>query len=103
MGEYISRDAAISKIRDEGVLGGDYDAYEREEDVVNTLKSIPAADVVEVRHGQRIQKGRKIYCSKCNRGVYIGTDDEGVMQDEMRLRHFCSACGAKMDGGQDDV
>ena len=48
MNEYISRDAAISKIRDQGVLGGDYDAYEREEDVVNTLKSIPAADVVEV-------------------------------------------------------
>ena len=30
--EYISRDAATSKIRDQGVLGGDYDAYEREEE-----------------------------------------------------------------------
>lgn len=61
------------------------------------LGEAPAADVVEVRPGWWIQKGRKIYCSKCNRVVYIGTDDEVVMQDEMRLRHFCSACGAKMD------
>lgn len=67
---------------------------------ITLIKNVPAADVVEVRHGRWIQKGRKIYCSKCNRGVYIGTDDEGLMQGEMRLRHFCSACGAKMDGGQ---
>ena len=69
-----------------------------DEQIIKILDDIPAADVVEVRHGKWIQKGRKIYCSKCNRGVYIGTEDEGLMQDEMRLRHFCSACGAKMDG-----
>ena len=49
MSDYISREAAISKIRDQGVLGGDYDAYEREEDVVNTLNSIPAAKIVALQ------------------------------------------------------
>lgn len=68
-----------------------------EAEILTEIHYLPVADVMEVRHGRWIQKGRKIYCSKCNRGVYIGTDDEGLMQDEMRLRHFCSACGARMD------
>ena len=73
-----------------------------DDQIIKILDDIPAADVVEVQHGKWIQKGRKIYCSKCNRGVYIGTDDDDLMQDEMRLRHFCSACGAKMDGGENN-
>ena len=73
-----------------------------DEQIIKILDDIPAADVIEIKHGKWIQKGRKIYCSKCNRGVYIGTDDEELMQDEMRLRHFCSACGAKMDGGKNN-
>lgn len=75
-------------------------------DIRAWISAIPAEEATQkngVQHGKWIQKGRKIYCSKCNRGVYIGTDDEDLIQDEMRLRHFCSACGAKMDGGHDDV
>lgn len=97
-GEYISREAAISKIRDEGVLGGDYDAYEREEDVVDMLNSIPAADVVEVRHGRWSEQpldfdlcGVAYYqCSECGK-------------EQQTPSNYCQFCGAKMDGGQDDV
>lgn len=92
MPEYISREAAIIGLAASNLTPHQID------DAAEALQLVPAADVAPVRHGKWIQKGRKIYCSKCNRGVYIGTDDEGLMQDEMRLRRFCSACGAKMDG-----
>lgn len=92
--KYISRDAAISKIRDQGVLGGDYDAYEREEDVVDMLNSIPAADVVEVVRGKwlpsDIPDSILDKCSECG-------FDTGAF-----TFHYCPNCGAKMDGGQDD-
>lgn len=79
--DYISRDAAISKIRDQGVLGGDYDAYEREEDVVDMLNSIPAADVVEV-----------VRCRDC---VF------GNMPCAMaRYPDYFCADGKRKDGGQ---
>ena len=94
MSDYISREAAISKIRDEGVLGGDYDAYEREEDVVNTLNSIPAADVVEV-----------VRCKDCK------YDERCMFQDFVRDERvepydktvFYCADGKHKDGWQDDV
>ena len=88
VGDYISREAAISKIRDEGVLGGDYDAYEREEDVVNTLKSIPAADVVEVQHGRWIN-GR---CSECGEHAPFWP-----MATTYHLSKYCHGCGARCD------
>ena len=89
VGDYISRDAAISKIRDQGVLGGDYDAYEREEDVVDMLNSIPAADVVEV-----------VRCREC---IYYHdyTCDRWADGTLMEQTDYCSRA-AKMDGGQDE-
>ena len=101
--EYISRDAAISKIRDQGVLGGDYDAYEREEDVVDMLNSIPAADVVEVRH-ERWDLAKDPFGAgyvKCSRCGYKHCPE--YYPDGSAIMHlFCPNCGAKMDGGQDD-
>ena len=98
--EYISRDAAISKIRDQGVLGGDYDAYEREEDVVDMLNSIPAADVVEVRHGRwhRFLKG-----SNSSYGILSEAFQCIICKESFwNKSNYCPSCGAKMDGGQDD-
>ena len=90
MSDYISREAAISKIRDEGVLGGDYDAYEREEDVVNTLKSIPAADVVEVVRCRECKHHDGIRCFCWNSVIVTRFDD------------YCSN-GERKDGGQDEA
>lgn len=45
MDEFISRKAAIAKIREEGVYGSGYSDEEREDNVVDMLTSIPAADV----------------------------------------------------------
>ena len=99
--EYISRDAAISKIRDQGVLGGDYDAYEREEDVVDMLNSIPAADVVERKVGhwifhpeqKNIYGGKLIECSECRTQYLVMNVVEEI---------YCRHCGSKnQNGGQE--
>jgi len=58
------------------------------------LKQIPAADVAPVKHGRWIEyiPGRWVYakCSKCE-----------TVHDVMT--NYCPNCGAKMDGGADDV
>lgn len=46
MDEYVSREAAIAKIREEGVYGSGYSNEEREDNVVDMITSIPASDVV---------------------------------------------------------
>jgi hypothetical protein len=60
MSDYISRDEAIEKIRYEGIYGSGYSDKEREDDVVDMIESIPAADVVEVHAViDRMNKERK--------------------------------------------
>jgi membrane protease subunit (stomatin/prohibitin family) len=58
------------------------------------IGEIPAADVVEVRHGEWVDKRHKMTgntpcCSVCGGFHTIETK-------------FCPNCGAKMDGGADD-
>ena len=52
------------------------------------LKSVPAADVVEVRHGRWIGKTYK--CSLCGKWV-------DPLQGDADM-NYCPNCGAKMDG-----
>lgn len=60
--------------------------------------SVPAADVVEVRHGHWIDKptGRYMHmgswCSVCGEKSGIG----GI--ESNRHKPYCPNCGAKMDG-----
>ena len=106
MGDYISRDAALTVL--------DWDCASQ--DALNAIKAIPAADVVAVVHGRWEQVEiihvedlkeedkdcisiASMLCPKCKRyhnEVYIyGSPTESV--------RYCSSCGSKMDGGQDDV
>jgi hypothetical protein len=64
------------------------------QDVLNRLEAMPAADVVEVRHGERVVKKlnnpfyeskKSPHCSECNYMCFIRYD-------------YCPNCGAKMDG-----
>lgn len=65
---------------------------------------MPTADVVEVKHGEWIEKNpqssrscRLVKCSEC--------DDTYIVAKEIKLdvwsegRNYCTKCGAKMDGG----
>ena len=66
------------------------------------IDSVPAADVVEVRHGRWIDRpskrgyGLSTYCSCCGQHSGIG----GI--ESNRHRAYCPNCGAKMDGWQDN-
>lgn len=74
---------------------------------LDELKRTPAADVVEVVHGEcPICSGRKDIKQDCDNGYYIEVDRE---QYEMSVWFgdeclavfsidFCPNCGAKMDG-----
>ncbi len=68
------------------------------------IMRIPAADVVEVRHGEWVYHecvssydGAKsgYSCSECNAFV-----DEEIFDFEGIHKDFCGHCGAKMDGGK---
>lgn len=92
MGEYVSRTAALQAVGDIHPL--DYNG----QGIVERIKAIPAADVVEVRHGRWITKyvdgsWRGDTCSVCNKDThYVRFAPE---------YDYCPNCGAKMDGGQE--
>lgn len=84
--DYISRKAALSAQNKSMNLA----------ECRKRLERLPAADVVEVRHGR--WKGAGLgdyYCSLCNETYSIGAE---------RVKNWnnCPNCGAKMDGGQDE-
>lgn len=91
--DYISRDAALEVVERYFTK-----LLELNPDIcLDGIKTIPAADVVEVVHARPVKfycdarTGRMMTtCSVCD--MKIGPYDS-----------FCKHCGAKMDGGQDDV
>lgn len=108
MAEYIDRQAAIEKIRYEGIYGSGFSDQEREDDVVDMIESIPAADVrpvvkaaweqVEVRYEDElidnpVQAVASMFCPNCqryhNEVYFYGMPTERV--------NFCPNCGASME------
>ena len=100
-GEYISRKAAYNAIVN------NYDT----DDQLRDLDAIPAADVVKVRHGRWMSMDGdtttvsldefgcptdSCRCSEC--GDWLTASDEYSIRGR-----YCPNCGAKMDGGQEDV
>ena len=63
--------------------------------VISLLEQAPRVDAVEVVHGRWIAADYKPYiyckCSVCGRRITIGEKS-----------NYCSNCGAKMDGGNED-
>ena len=108
MAEYIDRDMAKEALYKTAEEYDEYDKCDRIAIIALTnadeiLNDIPAADVVEVRHGRwhRYSKGSGSYngviilsdafqCTICEKSFWSKSD-------------YCPSCGAKMDGGQDDV
>lgn len=100
--EYISREAAL-KAANEWVNEACMAPVMRVSRLLDKLQKVPAADVVEVVHGQWIGEGDGYadgvlvcdvwHCSVCDYSIDDGTDDPA------RLPEYCAGCGAKMDGG----
>lgn len=91
MSDYISKDEAIEWLKDE---------------VIETIESIPTADVQPVRHGEWIpcaksglvltelmrKEGLKWYGYKCSVCNYIRKGNA------LTEAIYCEHCGARMDG-----
>ena len=84
MVEYISREAVCNALNSEG--------YTKNMRVHKKVLNIPAADVVEVRHGRWYLDNGCAFCSECKNSF-----DPKIKSQAL----FCPRCGAKMDGGQE--
>jgi hypothetical protein len=78
--EYIEREALKRKLIDEKSF---FPAI-----VASALKEMPAADVVEVVHGEWIDRDEKTWCSVCD------------ASNKQYKPPFCPHCGAKMNGAR---
>lgn len=86
MTEYIKREATIEVIMSEPPDAHYSQWY------VDKIKSIPAADVVEVRHGRWVNThsdSEFAQCSLCKYPVYAAW--------VWNLTNYCPNCGAKID------
>ena len=94
MKEYIEREAAIKVIENDCLELVDY----IKEDTIQCVKAIPAADVVEVRHGKWIQPHWKNsnYCCNCSECGGEAMHRE-YQWDKNGIYPLCPHCGAKMD------
>ena len=92
--EYIEREAAIEAIENDCLEL----VYYTKEDAIQCVKAIPAADVVEVRHGKWIQPHWKnsnycCNCSECGREAMHAD----YQWNKNGIYPLCPHCGAIMD------
>ena len=98
--EYIEREAVAPKYRRMITFAKSDEARRSTYECLKILANEPAADVVEVRHGEWVDKptgayGRcQTWCSACGKHSGIG----GI--ESNRHKPYCPNCGAKMDGGK---
>ena len=97
MADYISREAAIEKIRvagctDCGGSSGGVCGFCDFENAVRLVNGLPAADGEPVRHG-RWEPGNPI-CPVCGEDKFKGLDAD-IWSDWNPA--YCPNCGAKMD------
>ena len=101
MKEYIEKDKPFSMLKNYLTKpNGQYTAQEVVYLVDDLISDIPAADVVEVRHGRWTE-----YHAKCDGGygqIYYQHTDCSCFLYEAPY-NYCPNCGAKMDGGTDDA
>lgn len=91
--EYIKRgDALECEIHTVAPRGHKEVILQVAQAIVDHIKSVPAADVVEVRHGRWIGKTYK--CSLCGKWV-------DPLQGDADM-NYCPNCGAKMDGEEQE-
>lgn len=92
--EYISREAALMKLMQDGCSAKN----------LQSISDMPAADVAEVVHGEWLRSDddwnslTTIQCSLCSEEWCFETDDDVSLLNYK----YCPNCGARMDGGKDD-
>ena len=93
MPEYIEREALIEFVKQNTPnINGETTI----ECIERAIRAMPAADVVEVKHGRWVEEGcGLLVCSKCN----FEYDHSGVPFEGL---YYCPNCGARMDGERKD-
>ena len=104
MAEYIEREALVAELQQE--VEFETTMYTEEQNkffnmglkcAIRDVKSQPAADVVEVRHGYWHLldncSNEGVYCSNCRKKVY-----KTNYANQKIKSNYCPNCGAKMDG-----
>ena len=94
MPEYIKREAALMKLMQDGCSAKN----------LQSISDMPSADVAPVVHARWIHSRYEdcseqfalVKCSQCNHEAY-------AMAFYVRGGNYCPACGAKMDGGDNDA
>lgn len=84
MAEYIEREAAIDFVKQNTP---NFNGETTMKCVEGALKKLPAAEVIEVRHGKWKKEHNKRTCSVCGFFYYNSNTDF----------NFCPNCGAEMD------
>jgi len=89
-------DETFSRLNDDGwqLTRGDHKRME------SVLFEMPTIDAELVIHAEWIEDGdnQPMSCDK----VYCCSNCKQNRRLESRLTNYCSECGAKMDGGEDD-
>ena len=109
MSDYIEREAALAvcqKEYEERLRMADWCGDTIAWNIGSAIKNMPAADVAPVRHGRWIEDERTYpgpglannLCSVC--GEIAGAWKEGLAPE--RKWAYCPACGALMDGKEDE-
>ena len=104
MADYIRRDDAMFALR-KAERGGSMTALTRLERAYAEIREMPAADVAEVVHGEWLRSDddwnslTTIQCSLCSEEWCFETYDDVSLLNYK----YCPNCGAKMDGGNDNV
>lgn len=99
MDEYISRKDTIAKIREEGIYGSGYSDSEREENVIDMIESVPAADVRPVRRGHWVKRMKEHTAVEYTSFTPIWSCSECALEYDPALApriYFCYNCGAYM-------
>ncbi len=103
MAEYIEREATIEALKDNVTEMESYIYYGSNEgvpkdEIEDIVNEIPAADVVEVKHGYIIETVKN---GKFNR-VFSCCGKDYTQLTQWMLPKYCPNCGAKMDGDKSD-
>lgn len=106
MDEYIEREVAVKAFNNFDAGRADNPPFTllTPEEFAEYLYELPAADVAPVVHARWIhsryedcsEQFELVKCSQCNHEAY-------AMAFYVRGGNYCPACGAKMDGGDNDA
>ena len=105
--DYIEREAIIRKLNEIGGCDAS-DEWDKVWDMaidtaVKAVERLPVADAAPVRHGHWISLDdyfEDAQCSECGDALVIG---DCSFNDFCECYKFCPNCGAKMDGGDENV